>query len=385
MGHAITMVILAASTARAAPVPPGAQALCAGRSGCSVTQVQDAGTGTDATPLQVVTLAVERAADGSEGQTCAASEVWRMQPPARVLRLCNDGYGASGVGEDTVTVGPNTLTHGRYGGSAWRWTTAHQWTLSPLALVASSSSTFHAAAPDHESETHFDRISGVQTTRWSTPQCGGLTGAFVVIPQAGPVPEALPLHTCAARADATGTLGHLVHGAPGTPSDTSLWVSASSATELVIDIVDDTWVSEPPTHDHTWVHTDHVELWVGSTRPDPSMDWDCPDATAAQWGILLDGQVVPAAGALNSAPPTARRVVPGPPGRVRLVVQIPDTSKSVTVIYSDSDGQSQERMIATSDVHFGRQAHLALQLGGIAALVDTGCAAGPEGWSVIIQ
>ncbi|MCA9569169.1 MAG: hypothetical protein KC656_15075, partial [Myxococcales bacterium] len=66
---------------------------------------------------------------------------WWMVDGAKtrpILEVCNDGYGASGVGEDDVSVKDGVFTHSQYGGSAWRWTNSRSIALFPPAWVASS-------------------------------------------------------------------------------------------------------------------------------------------------------------------------------------------------------------------------------------------------------
>jgi hypothetical protein len=66
---------------------------------------------------------------GAEYDGCTNIEVWLLSDGTRGVarekllgEACNDGYGASGVGEDTFTFDEKgTFAHSRYGGSAWRW------------------------------------------------------------------------------------------------------------------------------------------------------------------------------------------------------------------------------------------------------------------------
>ena len=76
-------------------------------------------------------------------------EIWLISPgiPQRLLDLCNDGYGAAGVGEDVVEYDDNTLTHEQAGGSSWRWSNKKSIQLWPLRMRSQSSCSFHTAAP----------------------------------------------------------------------------------------------------------------------------------------------------------------------------------------------------------------------------------------------
>ena len=77
-----------------------------------------------------------------------------------------------------------------------------------------------------------------------------------------------------------------------------------------------------------------------------------PNAKALQWGIGLDGQVHKAHGAPASNP-TVRVTRTEHGARFRIV--LPDEGKGLTVVFSDSDdGARQKRLIATSQLEFGR-------------------------------
>lgn len=71
-----------------------------------------------------------------------------------------------------------------------------------------------------------------------------------------------------------------------------------------------------------------------------------------QWGIMLDGEVVPAHGKPKKKP----RVEVARDGNVvRMRVKLPQPAPMVAFVYSDSDdGRSQERLISTSSLEFGK-------------------------------
>lgn len=376
---------LAPLACAAPPAPAVPPAICGDRPGCGVAEVHEAGTDPDGAPLRVVEVTLPHGAPGPEGRPlpCAPRELWLVRgtmPPLRLELLCNDGYGASGVGEDSVSVGPNRLVHGRYGGSAWRWDETRSWQLAPLSLVATAQSSFHATASDHKSETSMDRRSGRWTTRWTGPACAHPSGAFDHIPDSGAavVPATTALGSCAAQADAAGGRGYVVHGAPGAAEDAALWVTASGGNTLTVDVVDDVFVPLAP--GASWLHADHLELWLAPERPDGSMDWDCPAVGASQWAVLFDGTVVAAREGSGLAAPTARAVDGGPPGRQRLVITLPPGAEGVTVVHSDSDdGQRQERLIATSALRFGD----GRSLGQRGPLTDATCQSISGVWTLV--
>ena len=103
-------------------------AICGSRSTCAVTTLKPAGHAEAGTTLMVaeVQLGIADAPDpqtGCRGEGEAndgGQEYWLVEgndPPRLLLELCNDGYGAGGVGEDEVTIGDNRLSHFQAGGS----------------------------------------------------------------------------------------------------------------------------------------------------------------------------------------------------------------------------------------------------------------------------
>lgn len=102
--------------------------ICGHRAACRITRVFDAGTSAGGVPLAVAEIHLglaDKPAD-APAQGCrnddgfdGGAEWWLVEarPPAqRLLKLCNDGYGAAGIGEDHVTVGANRFTHAQLGG-----------------------------------------------------------------------------------------------------------------------------------------------------------------------------------------------------------------------------------------------------------------------------
>jgi hypothetical protein len=129
-------------------------------------------------------------------------------------------------------------------------------------------------------------------------------------------------------------------------------VVMSSGGVLFVEVIDDHVV---PTA-KTWVKADHLELWRVLTDESSGRSSGCfqpdPNAKALQWAIGFDGQVHKAHGA-PVANPTVR-VTPTERG-ARFRIVLPDEGKGLTVVFSDSDdGARQKRLIATSQLEFGR-------------------------------
>jgi hypothetical protein len=349
--------------------------LCAGRPRCRVAQELPAGKDAAGRPLTVVRLALDARDTASDPpdadlDRCVPYEWWlrRGAESRALLRLCNDGYGAAGVGEDAVDVAPNRFTHVQHGGSSWRWTTTRVLQLAPLRPVSEATEGAWTLGLNEES-CGWDRTTWKGTCNWTAPRCdadgnpvggddaAGPAYAFRRLP-APALPagwrsegwRAAALGTCAAEAD------YAVHGAPA-PADARLRVVAGPEDELYVEVEDDVWQKGAK----NWIFDDHVELWAGegATYMDHCLADD--EHRPVQWGIgLFEPWVRPGFGDPKSLPAVERAVLPG---RVRLKIRLPSHAEGVTVVYSDSDdGRTQERLIATSALRHGDGASLGRRL-----------------------
>lgn len=148
-------------------------ALCGARPGCTVAAVHPAGASPEGVPLAVVELTWPLEAE----DRCAPRELWLVSPragalaPRRLRRLCNDGYGAAGVGEDNVRVGPNRFVHHQYGGSAWRWSHESDEQLEPPRLLSWSNLGYWNVGSNCQATAwSWETFSG--TGAWFVPRCG---------------------------------------------------------------------------------------------------------------------------------------------------------------------------------------------------------------------
>lgn len=148
-------------------------ALCGSRPGCTVAAVHPAGASPEGVPLAVVELIWPLDAE----ERCTPRDLWLLSPragalaPRRLRRLCNDGYGSSGVGEDNVRVGANRFEHHQYGGSAWRWSHASEEQLEPPRLLGFGDLGVWNVGSNCESTAwSWESFSG--TGAWFVPRCG---------------------------------------------------------------------------------------------------------------------------------------------------------------------------------------------------------------------
>ncbi len=367
-----------------APPASSSDPLCAKREPCRVVETLDAGKDAQGRSQQVKHLSLGwaeidtasqslgrrfgpggRKADGSraEGQ-CEAAEWWLVRPsqPAQLLvSVCNDGYGAAGVGQDTVTVSDDFFTHEQTGGSRERWTTARTLQLSSLRLT---SETLRTASVSMNGETKedgefwdFEALRG-DVTR-SAPECepGEPSLGERSLPYLPQVQvdkaflqegwKQAGLGECGFEA------GNFLLGNQDDPKDAGLKALLVAPDTLLVEVRDDKWTGPSA----KWLNDDHIELWLAPQAPQELTGCGKPtnEQKPSQWGLrLVDGQVFPAFGSPKQTLQVERAEMPDKKG-YRLKVKLPTPFKGISVVYSDSDsGKKQELMLATSAVKFGR-------------------------------
>ncbi|MCY1082436.1 hypothetical protein [Archangium lansingense] len=366
-----------------APPASSQDPLCAKREPCRVVETLDAGKDAQGRPMQVkhldlgwadVDTSAEflgrkfgpggRKAEGSRAEgECEAAEWWLMRPsqPAQLLlSVCNNGYGAAGVGEDSVTVADNRFTHEQSGGSRQRWSVSRTLQLSPLWLVIEG----HRSSDAMDSEVKEDGdYWDLETLRGevvrSAPECesgepslGERTLPY--LPQVQVDKAYLQGGWKQAGLGACGfESGNFLLGNQDDPKDASLKALLVTPDTLLVEVRDDKWTGPSA----KWLNDDHVEVWLAPEAPQELTGCGKPtDAQKpSQWGIrVTDGKVFPAFGSPKQTIQVERAELPGKQG-YRLKLKLPTPFKGISVVYSDSDsGKKQELMLATSAVKFGR-------------------------------
>jgi hypothetical protein len=353
---------------------------CDGQADCKIVEVFQAGTGANGEGLVVVEIGVADQSDGDRPCQPYRRDYYLVSDATpsdakdggiqKILSLCNDGYGASGVGEDDVEVSDNLLRHRQSGGSAWRWETIVTYELSPLRQTAQSSCSYHNVAPGFDAaEWNLkDFVLKGHRKRYACTEDGtenvdedafiGCTldqghSEFVAIPR---VALELPKltngdlkldETCAANVDSNGANGWVTFGAKSDQNDAVLRVLATDEKTIVISALDDRFVEKA----ESWLHADHFEVWIGPGEG----GINCEDTAAkpTQWAILSSGEVIKAQGPDTSLPKVEMQRG-NKTHEMLAIVRLPEKPARITVVYSDSDnGKSQERLIATSPLVFG--------------------------------
>lgn len=295
-------------------------------------------------------------------------EEWWWVPttgaPQLLLEVCNNGYGASGVGEDTIDVTPSTFKHSRYGGSAWRWTSEKELALSPLRVTREKHSSFHATMPDfmRDSDWSWEDFKG--TTRDDVAKCDGEGVAnpesTATEVRANLIPAVqLPADfrnggwKTTALGGCSAAASFVTFGKQSGRDDASLLVVAhfptSGAPELYLELRDDTLVETST----KWTLADHVELWAADGLVDSESCLGVKGGT--QWGVMLDCTVQPGFG--NPKAGSVKVEVTKFEGGVRMkVLNVGKPGARVGVVYSDSDdGKKQKALLATSKLVFASQ------------------------------
>lgn len=377
-------IAVAAGLIAAATVPAAAQVdaarvaeLCAKRTPCALVAASAAGKDAQGRALTIVELNLGKK-HPEEGNSFECRpyrrEFWLLggaAGKAKLLDLCNDGYGASGVGEDEIKIAANRLTHHQYGGSAWRWSEDTQYALSPLAVLSQESCSYHTLSPGFTlSRWNWQRFEGQGGL--SLHQCGPKRAdddqremgecelakadhRYALIPQledgGGLAPTDAPaLGTCAVTVDGSGKRGHLVFGKPSSAPAPWLKALIVGKRDLIVTVADTGFA----TGGKSWIHDDHVELWYGE-MPNTTL---CDEAKAAltQWGVrVADGALFKGRGNAKSSLRLVARSESND-GKLRLVtlrLALPADVQGISVVYSKAEHGRQVRLFATSALKFG--------------------------------
>lgn len=333
---------------------------CAGREPCRLEWRCSAGADPAGVTLTVLRLAVP--ADPGIEFECHAFEYWLARSDAPVemlLRVCNDGYGASGVGEDTIVVQDNRFVHSVYGGSAWRWGGTRELQLVPRELLAESSGGWWNVASNTEQHSwNWETVSG--SHEWYSPTCNAdgeppweeqhepYRSVYVPVFElaAAFVRDAwrdTALGGCGARVQADGTGGFLLQGTAGEPGDAAMTVVAAPGPVLFVELHDDDLQDGED--------GDRLELWlIDEPFEADYMDHCLPPGTipaAKRWvfgatdGRRLEGE--------RRGAPRVKSVRGGEAGAswVRLRLELPEATAALAVVFSDADDDAVERTLST--------------------------------------
>lgn len=383
---------LAAASASNAATLTGEQlaSICGKRLNCTLASTLEAGTAEDGIPRLVAEIRLalgDRPKDAPEegcrhdGDNDGGSEFWVFngrKPPVVLLELCNDGYGAAGVGEDEVAVEDNRLTHTQYGGSSWRWSNAITYRLEPLTRLETTDCFFHTGtagsgllsyadhwnarlrsfAFDSRGEESAEEIGCPdKPLPGASPRPSAGVLSALTLPGFGPghdvrnlrkIPTGVALADCALAVSTDAANGFLVYGQPARKDAAEMRVAVDTASSLVVQIFDP--LAKANQFAGNWVHQPHVELW---RLPKPEDRYTYPK-TAEQIGIDLAGKPWPGINA-GKLPDVERWTAKDERGREVIVLRVTWPGEDalawgIGAVYSQAEQGRQSRLIATTGI-----------------------------------
>jgi hypothetical protein len=382
---------LKAMQAASQPVP----SICGSRKTCRVATSTPAGKSATGSPLTVVklTLGLKDKPEDAPDEGCrdvsggfnGGVEYWLLAPPAqpvRLLALCNDGYGAAGVGDDRVEVQSNRLIYTQEGGSNDRWKSTRTVQLSPRRGLSIDSCAYRATSPgsgvaDHADLSSLKVLSVAQDDRdpafadkdagcpavraASNAQPGPGLFAGIAVPAVSQTAGAqyrsgTPLGNCAIRVGTPDTPGFGVYGTPLVQRRAELRMIALDRQTLALQLYD----PQPAPSGTSWVQSDHFEIWTGKDR---SHEHNRPEAAAtAQIGVDLDGKVYAGVGK-PAVPEVKHSKTSDESGRPVHLFELrwPDEdalAAGVAVVYSQADRGRQSYVFATTGIVRNRPLYL---------------------------
>lgn len=370
-------VMLASSPAFADVV-----AACKAQSACRVAQQTAAGQGQSGRDLTVIELVYETPPPESwaAGMECRDGyrEFWvkAAAEETLLLELCNDGYGAAGVGEDEIEIGNNRLTYTQVGGSAWRWGSTLTYQLSPLGVLREAWDGYHTLGANYETGNWDWTDYSQGEDEWWAPFCdaqGYVPDNEGVLPDDAQVNRylAIPmlaeasvpanmqdasLGNCSLTVSTELGSGWIVHGDAAEAAADQAWMRllAYEPNRLAVSVR----LPKVLTGGKTWLSDDHIEIWQAplSTYGSACLD---PKEPARQWAVRLsDGAVFAAHGdpaampkvlARHSTLDTQSGVI------VTTHLELPEPIENLTVVLSRGDGKKKQRwLLASSELSFGK-------------------------------
>lgn len=389
------VLLLSAAASQAAQLSADLRAsICGERGTCEPHAVTPAGRDDAGAGLAVAEIALgladrpdwsmEEGCRSESGDTDGGREYWLLkngEEPTFLFALCNDGYGAAGLGYDEVTVGENRLTHRQEGGSAWRWSTVTTYSLSPYRVVGERSCSYHNITPWSGVMTDYDpeRLQ-VRSVAWKrgdaqameeedTLGCPDWPDTFSATPSedtvgawnisapmgsgADPLPSTIALGECALPLKSDGSAGFLVYGTPASADAAAeVRVIAERYNTLIVQVYDPTAVKETlAAKGKSWIHAPHVEIW---TSTEVSGEDELPAKSYHQVGVGLDGSVNAGVGK-PVLPKATRWTSSDDQGRIVTLLRIEWPEEyalldGVGVVYSQSVNGKQARLVSTTGI-----------------------------------
>jgi hypothetical protein len=387
---AIAVATAALSQAAASVSIPAPQkaAICGKRASCIVTAMHKAGGAS----VAEVHFGLKDKPDDAPDNGCmldsydkhdGGTEYWLLgAAPLKLLALCNDGYGAAGVGEDHVKFGDNRMTHDEVGGSAWRWQSTEVFSLTPFRALSTDGCSFNDLGPDTGTQTVTDEVKFRATVIAKNPSahfadddgvgCPDTTPAMFAKPKPYPAPKtvmAFPvlapennalfqvpagttLGSCSTSLGTDGKSGFVTFGKPaaaGQAVELRL-LSVNAGKTLIAQIYDPTPAKALP--GKSWIGGSHLEVWAGGVDTSSGA---LKRRDLSQVAVDLDGTVHTVGKAV--APQVTRWQAKDARGRPVIVLLLSWSDASAFFVggvsYSQSDNGKQARLVANTPLEHG--------------------------------
>jgi hypothetical protein len=383
---AIAALFSCAAVAAVSIAPNQKATVCGKRTTCAVTALHKAGSAL----VAEIHFGLKDKPDDAPDDGCimdtnsqkkdGGTEYWLLgTKPLQLLALCNDGYGAADVGDDTVSFSNNRMTHLQEGGSAWRWSTTEIFSLSPFHVLSTDGCSYNDLGSDTGTETvtdelkfravaiaknpsaHFgddDSVGCLDTkpamfaTMNPYPVAKGVMAFPALTPANGAsdfgnVANGTALGTCATTLSTDGKSGFLTFGQPASASDAAyVRVLAPTGESLLMQVYDPAAAKAPA--GKSWIAGSHVEVWAAN-----EIDTQGPlkRAGLAQVAIDLDGTLHVVGKA--ETPKVRRWQTKDENGRPVSVILINWSAGSVfavgtAVSYSQAEGGKQVRLVSNT-------------------------------------
>jgi hypothetical protein len=412
--------------ALASPDAAQTAAICGPRTSCKVEKAQDAGKSPSGTSLAVVQVRLgfaDKPKDLDEGcidgnARDGGVEYWLLDgaaAPKQVLKLCNDGYGMAGVGEDEVEVGPNRLVHHQYGGSSWRWSMEVAYSLVPFRALTEQDCSYHNVSEQSGTLTDIDyrtrlvrslakdstvRDPGMGCPSWPKPPKAfaaridaETVGAYPVVAPGlagkGDIPMGTALGNCVPGMTTAGDNGFLVWGRPAAPDRAAeIRTIGVGSNTLIVQVFDPVPAAVPSAG--SWIHLPHLEVWVGQNGEE--INTMLPLGQMTQTGVTLDGVVHRGIGKASPPPKAERWTARDERGRSVVVLRLVWADEyalinGVTVVYSQAEAGKQSRLVSTAGFANNRPIYVpdVLTLTGRPSTSDSGLCRVEDNKLVAIQ
>ena len=388
-----SLLLALPAVAKAAPDAAQTAAICQTRTTCKIAKTYDAGKSPSGTSLAVAEVSLglaDKPKDEDDG--CQSGnrdknggvEYWLLEgtsPPKQLLKLCNDGYGSSGVGEDEVTISANRLAHWQTGGSSWRWSGTTTYSLSPWRPLTERSCSYHTSSETSGTNTDYDYatmvIRSISEDRTTHPDPGigcadwpkdpvpfaprlapGVVGAYDIV---GPVlgdnpkiPAGTAIGNCVPTMTTAGSNGFIVYGKPA-PADHAAEIKAMAVglKSLLIQVFDPLAASQPASANASWINLPHIELWIGLNQE--NVRTSLPLNQLQQIGVDLEGRVHRGVGKAAPLPTVQRWQARDADGRPVTVLRLDWTDdyallNGVALVYSQAEAGKQTRLVSTTGI-----------------------------------